>query len=90
MAKKVVIDAGHQGIGVFQIWRIAIKPSKYKRFKVLFDKSIFFDDIIIKVVVVLDNNEQEVKDFIKLKNTCSFKDKASLILGENVLKASIW
>ena len=27
---KIVIDAGHQGIGVSQIWRIAIKPSKYK------------------------------------------------------------
>ena len=42
----VVIDPGHQGIGVSQILRIAIKPSKYKKFKVLFDKSIFFDDII--------------------------------------------
>ena len=39
---KVVIDAGHQGIGVSPIWRIAIKPSKYKIFKVLFDKSIFY------------------------------------------------
>ena len=44
--KKVVIDPGHQGFGVSQIWWIAIKPSKYKKFKVLFDKSIFFDDII--------------------------------------------
>ena len=42
----IVIDPGHQGIGVSQILRIAIKPSKYKKFKVLFDKSIFFDDII--------------------------------------------
>ena len=43
---KIVIDPGHQGFGVSQIWWIAIKPSKYKKFKVLFDKSIFFDDII--------------------------------------------
>ena len=28
--KVIVIDPGHQGIGVSQIWRIAIKPSKYK------------------------------------------------------------
>ena len=46
LGKVIVLDAGHQGIGVSQIWRIAIKPSKYKGFKVLFDKSIFFDDII--------------------------------------------
>jgi len=26
----IVIDPGHQGIGVSQIWWIAIKPSKYK------------------------------------------------------------
>lgn len=28
--KVIVIDPGHQGIGVSQIWWIAIKPSKYK------------------------------------------------------------
>ena len=30
--RGIVIDAGHQGIGVSQIWRMAIKPSKYKKF----------------------------------------------------------
>ena len=28
--KVIVIDPGHQGIAVSQIWWIAIKPSKYK------------------------------------------------------------
>ena len=41
MAYRIVVDAGHQGVGVSQIWRIAIKPSKYKKFKVLL-KSAFY------------------------------------------------
>ena len=30
LGKVIVLDAGHGGIGVSQIWRIAIKSSKYK------------------------------------------------------------
>ena len=47
----IVIDPGHQGIGVSQIWRIAIKPSKYKddlfenRLS-FFNKNLYFNVII--------------------------------------------
>ena len=41
LGKTIYIDPGHGGIGVSQIWRIAIKPSKYKKFKVLW-KSTFY------------------------------------------------
>lgn len=30
LGKVIYLDAGHQGVGLSQIWRIAIKPSKYK------------------------------------------------------------
>lgn len=49
MAKKVVIDAGHQGIGVSQIWRIAIRPSKYKKFKMLLKKCLLLCALILKM-----------------------------------------
>lgn len=51
LGKVIVLDAGHQGIGVSQILRIAIKPSKYKddlfnnRLS-FFNKNLYFNVII--------------------------------------------
>lgn len=51
VGRIIVIDPGHQGIGVSQIWRIAIKPSKYKddlfenRLS-FFNKNLYFNVII--------------------------------------------
>ena len=50
LKKTIVLDADHQGIGVSQIWRMAIKPSKYKdnlfKNRLSFYKNLYFNVII--------------------------------------------
>ena len=64
----IVVDAGHQGIGVSQIWWIAIKTSKYKRFKVLLIK-VSFIMLLVKKIYKIDDimyiGDKNVRRFIK-------------------------